>query len=94
MFMLTWKSVSFGSSSSSAGRLGRLPLGLLPLENISTVQDQDSLSLKNRTIAYFQGAAMSWPLGSRGDSGEHQQSGSPLRPEHRFQDRAQFELYV
>lgn len=45
MFMLTWKSVSFGSSSSSAGRLGRLPLGLLPLENISTVQDQDSLSL-------------------------------------------------
>lgn len=39
------KLIKFASSSPSVGRLGRLPPGLLLLENISTIQSQDSLSL-------------------------------------------------
>lgn len=39
------KLIKFGSSSSSVGRPSGLPLGLLLLESISTIQFQDSLSL-------------------------------------------------
>lgn len=88
------KLIKFGSPSSSVGRPSGLPLGLLLLESISTIQFQDSLSLWKREQQYISKKFLRAGHSAMEVTQESINSQGAKCPDYNFPNKGRFGFYI